>query len=169
MNNIRKMYRTAMQNPNKKFMVGYRNAINEMSLNGYTGGEMIDMFIEAGNIPSNVFFSEEWSKSGKFGTREQVTAREYFTEIFPEGLFNILEANPTMKSMPIFQYMQFVTDENTGKVSMNIQDIGGLAPYQKDEIKESWGDLLRNEQTAELAQSLFLYNYYKLGFTYSPM
>lgn len=168
-NNIRKMYRTAMQNPNKKFMVGYRNAINEMSLNGYTGGEMIDMFIEAGNIPSNVFFSEEWAKSGKFGTREQVTAREYFTEIFPEGLFNILEANPTMKSMPIFQYMQFVTDEKTGKVSMNIQDIGGLAPYQKDEIKESWGDLLRNEQTAELAQSLFLYNYYKLGFTYSPM
>lgn len=168
-NNIRKMYRTAMQNPNKKFMVGYRNAINEMSLNGYTGGEMIDMFIEAGNIPSNVFFSEEWAKSGKFGTREQVTAREYFTEIFPEGLFNILEANPTMKSMPIFQYMQFQTDEKTGKVSMNIQDIGGLAPYQKDEIKESWGDLLRNEQTAELAQSLFLYNYYKLGFTYSPM
>lgn len=168
-NNIRKMYRTAMQNPNKKFMVGYRNAVNEMSLNGYTGGEMIDMFIEAGNIPSNVFFSEEWAKSGKFGTREQVTAREYFTEIFPKGLFNILEANPTMKSMPIFQYMQFQTDEKTGKVSMNIQDIGGLAPYQKDEIKESWGDLLRNEQTAELAQSLFLYNYYKLGFTYSPM
>ena len=100
---------------------------------------------------------------------EVVTAREYFTEVFPEGLFNILEANPTMKSMPIFQYMQFQTDEKTGKVSMNIQDIGGLAPYQKDELKESWGDLMRNENTAEIAQSLFLYNYYKLGFTYSPM
>ena len=100
---------------------------------------------------------------------EVVTAREYFTEVFPEGLFNILEANPTMKSMPIFQYMQFQTDEKTGKVSMNIQDIGGLAPYQKDELKESWGDLMRNEDTAEIAQSLFLYNYYKLGFTYSPM
>lgn len=100
---------------------------------------------------------------------EVVTAREYFTEVFPEGLFNILEANPTMKSMPIFQYMQFQTDEKTGKVSMNIQDIGGLAPYQKDELKESWGDLMRNENTAGIAQSLFLYNYYKLGFTYSPM
>lgn len=100
---------------------------------------------------------------------EVVTAREYFTEVFPEGLFNILEANPTMKSMPIFQYMQFQTDEKTGKVSMNIQDIGGLAPYQKDELKESWGDLMRNENTAETAQSLFLYNYYKLGFAYSPM
>ena len=100
---------------------------------------------------------------------EVVTAREYFTEVFPEGLFNILEANPAMKSMPIFQYMQFQTDEKTGKVSMNIQDIGGLAPYQKDELKESWGDLMRNENTAEIAQSLFLYNYYKLGFTYSLM
>ena len=100
---------------------------------------------------------------------EVVTAREYFTEVFPEGLFNILEANPTMKSMSIFQYMQFQTDEKTGKVSMNIQDIGGLAPYQKNELKESWGDLMRNENTAEIAQSLFLYNYYKLGFTYSPM
>nr|DAP18766.1 MAG TPA: NADAR protein [Crassvirales sp.] len=100
---------------------------------------------------------------------EVVTAREYFTEIFPEGLFNILEADPTMKSMPIFQYMQFQTDEKTGKTSMNIQDIGGLAPYQKDELKESWGDLMRNGNTAGIAQSLFLYNYYKLGFTYSPM
>ena len=100
---------------------------------------------------------------------EVVSAREYFTEIFPEGLFSILEANPIMKSMPIFQYMQFQTDEKTGKVSMNIQDIGGLAPHQKDELKESWGYLIRNENTAEIAQSLFLYNYYKLGFTYSPM
>lgn len=100
---------------------------------------------------------------------ETVTAREYFTEIFPEGLFNVLENNPTLKSMSIFQYMQFKTDEDTGKVSMNIQDIGGLAPYQKDELKESWGDLMRNEETREIAQSLFLYNYYKLGFTYSPL
>lgn len=149
--------------------------VNGVSINSYTGNVTPADDVIFGSNPeglqgnANVFFSEEWAKSGKFETREQVTAREYFTEIFPEGLFNILEANPTMKSMPIFQYMQFVTDEKTGKVSMNIQDIGGLAPYQKDEIKESWGDLLRNEQTAELAQSLFLYNYYKLGFTYSPM
>ena len=100
---------------------------------------------------------------------EAVSAREYFTEIFPEGLFNILESNPELKSMPIFQYMQFSTDEDTNKISMNIQDIGGLAPYQKDEIRESWEDLLLNENTAEIAQSLFLYNYFKLGFTFSHL
>lgn len=79
-NNIRKMYEVAKQNPNKKFMIAYRNAVNEMSLNGYTGGEMIDMFIEAGNIPLNVFFSEEWVKSGKFDSKieskqKQITQR----------------------------------------------------------------------------------------------
>lgn len=98
-----------------------------------------------------------------------VTSREYFTEIFPEELFNTLQANPAMKSLAIFQYMQFQTDEKTGKVSMNIQDIGGLAPYQKDELKESWGDLMKNPDTAWIAQSMFLYNYFKLGFTYSPL
>lgn len=98
-----------------------------------------------------------------------ITSREYFTEIFPEELFNTLQANPAMKSLAIFQYMQFQTDEKTGKVSMNIQDIGGLAPYQKDELKESWGDLMRNQDTAWIAQSMFLYNYFKLGFTYSPL
>lgn len=98
-----------------------------------------------------------------------ITSREYFTEIFPEELFNTLQANPAMKSLAIFQYMQFQTNEKTGKVSMNIQDIGGLAPYQKDELKESWGDLMKNPDTAWIAQSMFLYNYFKLGFTYSPL
>lgn len=98
-----------------------------------------------------------------------ITSREYFTEIFPEELFNTLQANPAMKSLAIFQYMQFQTDEKTGKVSMNIQDIGGLAPYQKDELKESWGDLMKNPDTTWIAQSMFLYNYFKLGFTYSPL
>lgn len=98
-----------------------------------------------------------------------ITSREYFTEIFPEELFNTLQANPAMKSLAIFQYMQFQTDDKTGKVSMNIQDIGGLAPYQKDELKESWGDLMKNQDTAWIAQSMFLYNYFKLGFTYSPL
>lgn len=168
-NNIRSMYRTAIQNPDKKFMVAYRNAINETSLNGYTGGEMIDMFIEAGNIPSNVFFSEEWVSSGKFSTKNQrVTAREYYTNMFPERLFNIIKNNPSLKNLPIFKYMQFQTDDE-GKISVNIQDIGGLAPYQKDEIKESWSDLLRNSETKTIAEDLFMYNFYKLGFTFSPM
>lgn len=58
--NIKKMYDVARQNPDKIFKVAYRNDILEKSLNGYTGGEMIAMFQKAGNIPENVQFSEEW-------------------------------------------------------------------------------------------------------------
>ncbi len=58
--NIRKMYEVARQNPNRRFKVAYTNNLNETSLNGYTGAEMIEMFKNAGPIPSNVMFSENW-------------------------------------------------------------------------------------------------------------
>lgn len=99
---------------------------------------------------------------------EDITSREYYSDVFPRTLFNILQSNPSMKELPIFKYMQFQSDDE-GKISMNIQDIGGLNPEQKDEIKESWGDLMRNDNTKDIAKDLFLYNYFKLGFTYSPL
>ena len=60
---IRKMYDVASQNPGLKFMVAYRNTYG-WSLNGYTGFEMIRMFVEAGPIPENVYFSKEWVNTG---------------------------------------------------------------------------------------------------------
>lgn len=65
--NIQKLYEVARQNPNKQFKIGYRNTI-DISLNGYTGLEMIDMFKAAGPIPSNVIFSKEWIDTGKFNS-----------------------------------------------------------------------------------------------------
>ena len=62
---IKKLYETARQNPSKQFKIAYRNT-NKASLNGYTGLEMIDMFLEAGSIPSNIVFSKEWVDTGKF-------------------------------------------------------------------------------------------------------
>ena len=63
--NIKKLYETARQNPDKQFKVAYRNT-DRASLNGYTGLEMIDMFLKAGSIPTNVVFSKEWVDTGKF-------------------------------------------------------------------------------------------------------
>lgn len=71
--NISKLYEIARQNPNKQFKVAYRNT-DKASLNGYTGLEMIDMFMEAGNIPSNVVFSKEWVSTGKFNQPKAVAA-----------------------------------------------------------------------------------------------
>lgn len=58
--NILEMYECAKEHPDKKFMVAYRNKSNERTLCGYTGNELFWMFVEAGPIPSNVYFSEDW-------------------------------------------------------------------------------------------------------------
>lgn len=58
---IRRMYEVANQNPDKLFKVAYTNSLNESTLNGYTGAEMIQMFKDAGPIPSNVVFSKNWT------------------------------------------------------------------------------------------------------------
>lgn len=105
--------------------------------------------------------------NGDAPAKDGIPAREYYTKHFAKTLFNTLESNPSYKSLPIFQYMQFEVDEESGEVNANIQDIGGLAPYQKDEIRESWADLMK--ESPDLARDLFMYNYYKLGFTFSPL
>lgn len=57
---IKKLYEVARQNPDKVFKVqNYQSG--KISLNGYLGEEMMQLFIDAGPIPSNVQFNEEWS------------------------------------------------------------------------------------------------------------
>ena len=63
--NIKKLYACARANPELKFKVAYRNT-QDRSLNGYTGIEMIAMFIYAGPIPDNIYVSEEWYQTGLF-------------------------------------------------------------------------------------------------------
>lgn len=64
---IRKMYDCARQHPDRQFKIAYRNT-RERSLNGYTGIEMIRMFLDAGPVPENVWFSEEWRQTGMFNS-----------------------------------------------------------------------------------------------------
>ena len=62
---IKKLYDCARRHPDKKFMIAYRNTYTR-SLNGYTGIEMIRMFLNAGPIPENIYVSEEWNNTGMF-------------------------------------------------------------------------------------------------------
>ena len=57
--NIEKMYQVARSMPDKDFKIAYRNGMYEKSLNGYTGGEMLRLFI-ANPVPNNIWFSNEW-------------------------------------------------------------------------------------------------------------
>jgi len=56
---IEKLYEIARIHKEKRFKIAYRNT-DEISLNGFTGFEMIDMFLMAGDIPPNIVFSKEW-------------------------------------------------------------------------------------------------------------
>lgn len=62
---IRRLYFTARRFPKLDFKIAYRNTWKR-SLNGYTGYEMIRMFIEAGPIPTNIVVSKEWYDTGLF-------------------------------------------------------------------------------------------------------
>ncbi len=62
---IRRLYECAREHPDRRFMIAYRNTY-ERSLNGYTGLEMIRMFLDAGPIPENIHVSQEWYDTGMF-------------------------------------------------------------------------------------------------------
>lgn len=113
-------------------------------------------------------FNGELPKLGTGHTNPDGTAptvREYYTKYFADDMFRELEANPALKELAIFKYMVFDINDRD-EVRMNVQGIGGLASYLKDEIRESWSDLNRTHPL--IARDLFLYNFYKLGFQFGP-
>ena len=62
--NIKRMYECARQHPEWDFKVAYRSLPDEVTLCGYSGRELQEMFNDAGERPDNVWFSEEWASSG---------------------------------------------------------------------------------------------------------
>lgn len=145
---------------------GARNRLAELTKSNFLDADTINS-IHSDMLVYMLSQQEDSLFNGEMPTKDGIPAREYYTKHFAEEVFNTLESNPDLKSLPLFQYMQFVTNEKTGDISMNVQGIGGLAPYQKDELKESWAELLKTEP--DLARDLFMYNFYKLGFTFSPL
>lgn len=145
---------------------GARNRLAELTKSNFLDADTINS-IHSDMLVYMLSQQEDSLFNGEMPTKDGIPAREYYTKHFAKEVFNTLESNPDLKSLPLFQYMQFVTNEKTGDTSMNVQGIGGLAPYQKDELKESWAELLKTEP--DLARDLFMYNFYKLGFTFSPL
>lgn len=66
---IKRLYETARNNPNKQFKVS-NYPLNKLSLNGYLGYEMLEMFKATGEIPSNIVFSKEWVDTGRFNSSQ---------------------------------------------------------------------------------------------------
>jgi len=58
-NNILKLYKHAVNNPEQEFLIAY-TGITTYNLNGYTNKELAKMF-SANPIPDNIIFEEEFS------------------------------------------------------------------------------------------------------------
>lgn len=149
--------------------LAYKNARTKLA--SLTKGN----FLDAGTINSihsdmlvyMLAQQEDSLFNGEMPTKDGIPAREYYTKHFAKELFNVLEDNPELKDNPIFNYMQFITDEKTNNINIVIQEIGGIDSSLKDKLKEGWAELFKTEP--DLARDLFIYNFYKLGFTFSPL
>lgn len=118
--NIKDMYQVAQMFGHKEFLVSDYSGKN---LNGYTGQEMADMFHQAGPIPANVIFNENFQKLipdtklktvakkgidfvfeqnpelARIGTAEDYT--EYLNTIFPNSKIKDIVYRGDKNSNPI--------------------------------------------------------------------
>lgn len=78
---ISKLYEVAASNPNKQFKIGYRNKENDIISNGYSGRELMNMFLSFDEIPSNIIFSSEWANTPLF-------KKAYFKNISDQELIS---------------------------------------------------------------------------------
>jgi hypothetical protein len=131
------------------------------------------------NQENSVFCGEQ--KYIKNGEKTKMSNRQYYETQFVQDLYSFLEIHPELLELPIFKYLrpEEITDEEGKTIGYNIkvQDIGGIDPTTKELIKESWAALVAtdengrflNPEFAQIAKDLFIWNFYKLGFDFSPL
>ena len=131
---IKRMYEVARQNPEKQFKVAYGNGLTEMTYNGYIGAEMIEMFKEAGPIPSNVLFSRAWVSSGMFDQTIQQP------EVKAPGTYDMPQQNQqkvyTENGKPVIMYRGYALAENREATSIE-ETIGHTAVDYDESLKGS--------------------------------
>jgi hypothetical protein len=139
--NVQRLYETAFKNPSKLFKIAYRNT-SEISLNGYTGFEMMDMFNNAGEIPGNIIFSKEWVDSGRISTPEifipsgveKVTSlsgilgvdNEYITE----WISALIDAHVDLAADPYIYYLNANDITNDTLLLLVRAGVGGLNSFK---------------------------------------
>lgn len=95
---------------------------------------------------------------------ETIRAEDYYTKYVPSKISSLLSNRSELKELPIFEYLEFEEDEDTGNITMRINNVGALTPVQKEEIRDSWESLLDYDVLRDVAQDLYMYSYYKDGF-----
>lgn len=120
---------------------------------------------------------------GKASVRgEGVRNREYYLERFPKRMASYLNDEGLKDMIPLLGAMSYqVSEDNVRdsekRIILSVQNVGGLQSIQTDALTQSWEDLfygryddfkLSKEDQRALAVDLFLYNFYKSGFAFTP-
>lgn len=91
--NIKELYDCARENHDKEFYITYQyeeypNGTSKRSLNGYTGKEMIDMFVDNQDVPNNIVFHDSYKpiiEQKILAKERQVQKRKNHLNSIPES------------------------------------------------------------------------------------
>lgn len=145
--NIKKMYDVARENPSKKFKVAYTHELNEKSLNGYTGAEMIKMFKDAGPIPSNVIFSKNWTDHWSEVPSNIENTKESETEITTPSFS---EREVQRVSLPSYEYFNDLYEDTPVDAAWKIPYLKQLDAQLSGEKSEEENQNILNQMNTVL-------------------
>ena len=150
-----------------------RRIVAENSTMGVLPAKLIDRLHEDLHVfclmsISNSIFTRE--VKGLIVTTKYYNAKDYYEEAFAIDLKQWLEKkeNEKYKSMPIFSSLRIAQDAK-GKyyISMTASESGER--IEDNIITNSWAEAYANPELKEITERLFIYNFLKTGFTFSPL
>lgn len=152
-NSIQKLYEIAKQNPTKQFKVS-NYKLGELSLNGYLGEEMVEMFKAVGEIPANIVFSKEWVDTGKFDTPVET---EITKELGPKTEINIYAGTNENADLSNFAVRPFITtnvgENPSGPIAGKFNTVEGAFQAQKLYYTDSYTDAEKQNIISKLEKA----------------
>ena len=112
-----------------------------------------------------------------------VTNREYYTQQFPL-LLHALKTEGAISNIPLFEAFSITGDadatSDSKPLQILVQGMGGLQSRTSNLITEMWAQAFNSDEVVhsniiqadipvkQLAEDLYFYNYYKMGYNYHP-
>lgn len=104
------------------------------------------------------------------GTSTEIyKSANYYINNFVSDYAAVLEANPDLKKFDIINSLHIKNSQDGYPSSIVFREVGGLSPQQREDMMNSWTNLLNSGETGRLlAIHLFKYSYYRNGFAFGP-
>ena len=112
-----------------------------------------------------------------------ITNRQYYTQHYPM-LLHALKAEGVLSGVPFFDALTITgdaeADAESNPLQITVQGMGGLQTRTSNLITEAWAQAFNSDETVhsnflqadipvrQLAEDLYFYNFYKLGYNFHP-